>query len=742
MILAIAKRPAKMLGSTYLVTQWVRKASHQVRLSSSGYLSMHRGLLTCLLLSLSSAAAFSQTTIMTCVASANPPLVRAEGLAERTGDVVYSCSGGPANSTLTGNLVLFLSVNITNRLLPDGTADVVLTVNGAPANVPARITGANAVSFNGLSIPVSAQGTAELRLQNVRANASQLLGQNGIVITLYSTFNGSSLLAFTNNQFTVGVPQTGLLAASSGNIVCSQAGSPLPSTINFANLAAGVVYASTRVTEGFGTAFAPKSDFSNQNADTGVRIIVNYGGFPGGARLFVPDAITGSDADKQTSSGDFGVPAAGGTYTPGRHELLLIRVNGADANGAGGTLSMAAPLSGPVAFNSVSELSFSNGAAYAVYEVADSDPAVRESALIPAFLGLAPGGATAATTSSVNLAPVSNIATASATAPIPRFVSTTPPQDCTVLNDCNASYFPRLSVFVNSGTPDLQLNPTTGTGFVIIQNAGSGVLQWTATTSASYLKISPAAGFNNGGFRVDAVFTGLATGVYQTTVTIDAGPLAGTRTIPVTVTVPAGGGQGDATPPKMTSLGNAADPTLTAVVPGSITSIFGSHFTGKLVQVLFDSTAGNVLFSNDTQINVVAPITLAGKTTSQLTIVIDGNASTASTINIASASPAIFPGAVLNSNWTPNSEAAPATVGSVLQIFATGLSANGPITAKIHDRIITTPAYAGPAPGLSGVQQVNAQIPSDLPTMQTWVYVCSGDTCSAPVKIWITHRSF
>jgi uncharacterized protein (TIGR03437 family) len=47
------------------------------------------------------------------------------------------------------------------------------------------------------------------------------------------------------------------------------------------------------------------------------------------------------------------------------------------------------------------------------------------------------------------------------------------------------------------------------------------------------------------------------------------------------------------------------------------------------------------------------------------------------------------------------------------------------------------PAYAGPAPGIPGVQQVNVAIPSDLPAMQTYVFVCSGEICSPATKIWI-----
>ena len=103
-------------------------------------------------------------------------------------------------------------------------------------------------------------------------------------------------------------------------------------------------------------------------------------------------------------------------------------------------------------------------------------------------------------------------------------------------------------------------------------------------------------------------------------------------------------------------------------------------------------------------------------------------------------SPAIFAGGVLNQNYSGNGPSSGAVPGSVIQIFATGLSGAGSITAHIHDRDIAVPYYAGPAPGLPGVQQVNLVIPEDLAAMTTEVYVCATGatkTCSTPVPLTI-----
>src|SRR5262249_49862491 len=158
-------------------------------------------------------------------------------------------------------------------------------------------------------------------------------------------------------------------------LICTQAGSPLPSIISFSNLIrGGTAFTSTRVTEGFASGLVSQSEAAAAGAQYGSRVMVKYSGFTPVSRLFVPDAIAGVDAAQPAAVGVFVFIPAGGTYTPGRGELLLIRVSGADAGGAGGTLSFPVPATGPTSFDSVSEVSLSHGAGYAVYEVVDGNP--------------------------------------------------------------------------------------------------------------------------------------------------------------------------------------------------------------------------------------------------------------------------------------------------------------------------------------------------------------------------------
>jgi len=642
------------------------------------------------------------------------------------GDISISCTGGAPGGAVGGNLTIFLNVNVTNKLVNNFT-DVQMTVDTGSgpvaANVSAQPFGVTAVVFNGLSFTLPASGQANLRISNLRGDASQVNGPQQQIYA-YLAFNQQAP-AFPNTQFTVAIAQSGLLTQSSSSQVRCK-GSPLPSTITLANLfARGTSFFSTRLTEGFASAFQAKDPLS----DTGTRIMIRYLGFPTGARLFVPDYLAGSSAVQPTAGGDLGIAASGGQYAPGAGgSLLLIRVTGADESGAGGALALPIPGVGTTSFTSASEVTLVNGAGNVVYEVVDSNSAIRESAQLPTFVGVLPnsGGGTIVADAKVSFAPLSTVTVASM-APVPRFADVTPQSDCEALGDCDASYFPKL--FVDS--PPLNFASPANAGiqikYVRVLNHGGGFLNWTSAVTyqsgAGWLTADPTSATNNATLFVTVHPDKVGPGSYQASITVDGGPLAGSKVLPVELDVTSGTATGA---PVIAAVVNAASFQPVPLVPGSLATILGSNLAGTSVSVTFDAVRANLLYTGATQINLQVPGELALRTASVMIVTVDGQ-TVAQTVALAAVSPAIFNPGVVNQDNTVNNASHPADLGTVIQIFATGLLSpgSGAITARIAGRVIPVPNYGGPAPGIPGLQQVNLMVPADLTAGTTPVQVCA-----------------
>ncbi len=700
-----------------------------------------------------------EAATLNCSPSASPQIVHGEGITERAGDMVFNCSGGTPNATLNVSLFIFLNVDITNRLASASSSTltgILFTAdNGSGPQAitsPATLSGPGTLVFNGATFTLSATGSVTLRLAGLRGAANELDFDRTKSMQVLIGLNPSNALTLPTDQLLVGEPQHGLYVAFSGELVCSQSGSPLAQNVaSFASfLASGSAFTSTRVTEGYVDAFAPKSDPQNLNADTGTRIWVQYSGFPAGARLFVPTVIAGSDATQPTAGGDLGVAASGGKYTPAAtSSLLLSFVPYANASGAGGTPAYlpGLPGSGTVTLDSMSEVTLTNGSGVAVYEVVDANPSIQESAQFPTFLAVAPNGngTTTTTAENVSLGPISTVQTATATDPIPRFQQITPPADCTIVGDCNAAYFPSLFVPETSLNYATQAGGVTTTNYVQVQNKAGGLMPWTTSVSyangSGWLNVSPTSGANSGTIRIDAVPGTLTPGTYQATLTINAGPLSGTRTVAISFVIAAATG---VPAPAVQSAVNAATFATGPLVPGSLATLAGTQFAGQTVSVTFNGLASQVLFSNATQINLVVPAGLGAATSAQVVVTVDGAASAPFTVNLAPFAPGIFANGVANQDSSVNSSQKPAAPGSIIQVYATGLSGTGVITAKIGSAVVTQPYYAGPAPGIAGLQQIDLILPSTLTGNSVNVSVCGGPTaaqviCSPSVAVAISQ---
>jgi uncharacterized protein (TIGR03437 family) len=680
---------------------------------------------------LSRSLSFAQSTPAQCLTTAVPPQVRAEGLTEPIGDVILSCSSTNPGALITGNFTMSLPVSVTNLVDAESlTTDAVLAVDYGLGFTPSPVKGlvsGNSISFNGVSLTVPAGGNFRLKFGNVRANVHQLGGTAAAPQPVVASL---SVPLQVNQGQVIAAYATPSLYATLDEKGVTCVGSPLPATIDMTDLfSAKTVFFSTRLTEGFGSGFAPQA----AGATNGTRFLITYTGFPSNARLFVPDMVAGSNATTPTAGGDLGTPQAPGQYLPGSGTLLLIRVAGADATGTGGTPLPAPTGSSPVMLNSVSEVALTGGTGYVVYEAVDASPTAIETAQFPTFIGLSNVTTPAVAQESVSLAPVSSVGTASATAPVPRFAAVTPSSDCGIVGDCGAAYFPKLSVF----NQPLQLAAiaggalTSSPGYIYVKNVGGGIMNWTATVNyvdgSGWLTLYEPTNQNSATISVGAQTQGLAAGNYHANVVIDAGPLAGNATIPVTLIVQA---LPHVTPPPaptvtVTSVVNAATFAATPLVAGSLATVMGTNLSGQKVSATFDGLAATLLYTGASQINLQVPAGLGSKNTATLIVTVDGTSSSPATVQLAPAWPAIFAHGVLDQNNQENTAGSPAADGTVLQVFVTGIPAGAIVTAQIGDRTGLVPLYSGPAPDAPGVQQVNIGVPGDLASGTTQLTLCA-----------------
>jgi len=287
---------------------------------------------------------------------------------------------------------------------------------------------------------------------------------------------------------------------------------------------------------------------------------------------------------------------------------------------------------------------------------------------------------------------------------------------------------------------------TTSTGYITVRNASGGLLAWnvliTYQTGAGWLFVDNSSGIGNASVRVWSDTKSLNAGTYQATVTINAGA-AGSQTIPLTLKVTAAPVSLPPPPaapvPTISQVVNAATFGVTPVVPGSLATVMGLHLAGKNVSATFDGLAASILYAADGQLNLQVPAALGAKTSASVVVTVDGVATAPLTVALASAWPAIFPHGILDQDNRENAASSAARPGEVLQVFATGIPESASVAVRIGDSGDLAPLYAGAAPGISGVQQVNVALPASA-TDGSFLVLCatvSGaqPACSAPYRI-------
>ena len=460
------------------------------------------------------------TGLTTCSATAVPPVVRAEGIAELVGDIVLVCTANdafpPASSFLV-NVSVSLNVNVTNNInfgAGSNVTDSVLVVNenncAAPTPIGATFASCGAPSvhvqdpqfgtlaadnrlewnqvhfpYPGAPIPGLSGDCVTtptdcypfpttLRISSVRANASQLGVPNAATfpstqITAFLSITGPTTISVTNNVLNVAVPILGLITSGSTAI----SGLQCINTSGNATISLREGFATAFKTQGVPTFqtgqtqwesgyWAPGSN-NNGGASQGTRFLIRFFNIPQGVSISVPKII---ETASSAVTGD---------------GLRLQWVSGADSNGAGGTVSDAS--------DSLS-IGLSGGFGSVTYEVIDDDPFRIETVAVPIGVSW-----TADTSNdlpaigsgqvSASFAPLSTIVRANLGAPEPRFLEDTAnPQTFITIARCTTTLlFPFVTnqagfdtglAISNTSSDWLGTDPQTGACTIHYHGATTG----------------------------------------------------------------------------------------------------------------------------------------------------------------------------------------------------------------------------------------------------------------------------
>jgi uncharacterized protein (TIGR03437 family) len=201
-----------------------------------------------------------------------------------------------------------------------------------------------------------------------------------------------------------------------------------------------------------------------------------------------------------------------------------------------------------------------------------------------------------------------------------------------------------------------------------------------------------------------------------------------------------------------------------SVAPGDQVSIFGVNLgpadgvradasrnlptTLGQTTVTFDGTPASLYYVSDKFVAVQVPTTLASGATARIQVVSSAGSSAVVLQPVVAAKPGVFtydaggrgqakainPDGSLNGDGSISGSDKPAEPGSVIQVFATGLGpveppipqgalapagplshATLPVTATIGGRQATV-TFAGAAPGMVGLYQVNITVPALTPS--------------------------
>jgi uncharacterized protein (TIGR03437 family) len=204
---------------------------------------------------------------------------------------------------------------------------------------------------------------------------------------------------------------------------------------------------------------------------------------------------------------------------------------------------------------------------------------------------------------------------------------------------------------------------------------------------------------------------------------------------------------------------NAASGYTGPVAPGEMVAIFGTDLgssalvtdaevsttPGKLsynlngTQVLINGTAAPLLYARTDQVAAVVPYGVSSQKSLSLQVQYQGQGTATVQIPVAATAPGLFTvsgagsgqGAILNQDTSLNSAANPALRGSIVALYGTGQGQTDPsgqedeipgdalatVVSPVTVTIGGQPAellYAGTAPTLAGLMQINVRVPTGI----------------------------
>lgn len=330
---------------------------------------------------------------------------------------------------------------------------------------------------------------------------------------------------------------------------------------------------------------------------------------------------------------------------------------------------------------------------------------------------------------------------------------------------------------------ELTVNPTalpftyrTGTGApagqtVQVGSTGS-VLTFNATTTDSWLRITPSTGTTPASVTITPDPSALTPGSYTGTVTFSSTGSTATSQKTVTVTLSITGPL-----PTIASVGNAASYVGNTVSPGEILFLQGSAMgpeqlttaspsggmyptTVANTRVLFNGVPGALIYTRTDQVSAVVPFSVGARAEIGIQVEYMGQRSNVITLPLVSATPGIFtlnasgsgPGAILNQDYSVNGSGNGAAAGSVIAIYATGggqtfpASTDSAVATGAARTVLAVQAfiggreaevlYAGAAPQLiNGALQVNARVPANVAAGTYDLVIRINNVESRPVQV-------